>query len=65
MCGMKYRRSIETLPLVQTPAGIQKIVDEAAFSRVHAIYDGLGCWEIYHAEHRSSADTGSSDFAPG
>jgi hypothetical protein len=63
--GMTYAQSIKTLPLVDSPAGVQKVVEEAAFSRLHPIYNGIDYWAVYHVEDRSSADTGSGGSAPG
>jgi hypothetical protein len=38
---------------------VQKTVEEAAFSRLHQIIDGLDYWEVFLWAHRSSADIDS------
>jgi hypothetical protein len=65
LSNMTAPQSIKTLPLGDAQPWIQKAIEEAAFSRLHPIYDGLDHWEVYLAEHRSSAGTGSGGSAPG
>jgi hypothetical protein len=62
--SMKCAHPLKIFLRVDAPDGPQKTVEEAAFSRRHPIYDGHDYWEVYLAEHRSSAATDSGGSAP-